>query len=183
MKTVLYVHDTFDRKTLQGGYTYLSGEKQTDVIAEQIWVTTDGIRTGLDKDRLKELDAQDYLVMRLEVTDSRDDWRAMKAIEEPLNAAIEASLSGETDKAKVLLTQAKRAALNSTDLTRLDKVRVVKGIDAEFNAPATPQAAGESLGKPPSSLERAAARITSEAAQGDPAFRDEGLLETLAWRS
>jgi hypothetical protein len=182
-KTVLYLHETFDRSTLQAGYTYLSGKPQADVKPGEIWVTTEGIRTGPNKDLLREMDAQDYFVMRVEVTDSRDDWRAMKVIEEPLNAAIEASLSSETDKAKLLLTQAKRAALNSTDLTRLDKVRVVKGIDTEFNAPAGPQAAGDGLGELPSSLERAAARITSEAARGDPAFRDESLLEMLTWRS
>lgn len=182
--TVLYVHQAFQADTLESGYTYLSSKKQAEVKANEIWITPEGVRTGTSEASLRELDPQDYLVIKLEVRDSRDDFLSMKIIEEPLNAAIEADQLGESDKAKLLLAQAKRAALNSNDLTRLDKVRIMKGIDAEFAAPGGLRAAsGDGAGlEPTSALKRAAARVSTAAAASDPAFHDSALLRSYAER-
>jgi hypothetical protein len=81
-----------------------------------------------------------------------------------------------------LLAQAKRAALDSPDLTRADKVRIVKGIDAEFNAPSQPKiAAGSGASPAPSTaLERAVARVSAKDAVADPLFHDPALLERSA---
>lgn len=178
-QTMLYVHQTFQADTLNSGYIFLSDRKQEDIDPSTIWMTTDGVRQGSARTALCPLDPQNYLVLRIEVTQERDDWRSLPAIAEPLEAAIDAKFSGDDAKARLLLGQAKLAAFKSKDLTRLDTTRVIKGIDAEFGAPL---AAGG--GTPPKMdaatlLARAAQRTPIEAALAAPITEQE-LVASLA---
>jgi hypothetical protein len=191
-ETLLYVHQSFDTNTLISGYTYLSGKQQNDVDPAKIWITSNGIRTGTSATSLSELDAQDFIVLRIEVVQQRDDWRSMTAIAEPLDGAIQASLTGEPDKAKLLIAQAKLAALKSKDLTQLDKMRVIKGMDAEVFGDPAPAGATEGAAlfgirrddeERPSAIERAVSRISIADALAASPITEEDVLAELAYRS
>jgi len=180
-ETMLYIHDTYAAGTIASGYVYLSDKKQTDVDPNSIWITTNGARQGASQATLQPLSPQNYIVLRIEVTRERDDWRSLPAISEPLEAALDAKYSGDDAKAKLLLGQAKLAAVKSKDLTRLDATRVIKGIDAEFNQPGV---AGGSGGTAPAKpvaaafLANAAARTSIADALASP-VTEENVIEQL----
>lgn len=177
-QTMLYVHQSFQADTLKSGYIFLSDRQQTDIDPNRIWITADGVRQGADQGKLQPLDPQNYVVLRIEITQERDDWRSLPVIAEPLEAAIEARFSGDDAKARLLLGQAKLATFKSKDLTRLDVTRVIKGIDAEFGAPVA------AAGPPPrldaaTLLARAVQRTTVAAALAAP-VTEQQVIDSLA---
>ncbi|NWN13519.1 hypothetical protein GY655_27615, partial [Escherichia coli] len=78
----------------------------------------DGVRVGPDAAHLAALASQDYILLQVRVTTTRDDWQSLSAIGKPLDGAIEAKLKGQAAEAQALLVQAKMAAYRSADLTR-----------------------------------------------------------------
>jgi len=168
------MHDTFAAGTLRDEYFVLSSKRQVDVPPNTIWVTDDGVRTGASAAGLKQLDPQDYLVLQIEVADERDDWRSLSAIAEPLEAALQAKFEGDDNKSKLLVSQAKLAAIKSPDLTRLDMQRVIAGIDKEMGAPGAAALGGESA------LKRAVSRVSKAEAAALPPLDEDALLSTLS---
>lgn len=136
-KTMLSVHDMMlggadGVGTVVSGFVLLSGLEETQYTGKLVWVTADGVRIGPDDKHLAPLSAQDYILLQVRVTTTRDDWQSLSAIGKPLDGAIEAKLKGQTEEAKALLVQAKMAAYRSADLTRTDAARVVTAIDKYF---------------------------------------------------
>lgn len=172
-ETVLYVHDTFGAATLRDGYIFLSGKKQTEVSPQSIWITDDGARQGSGPNNLQHLDPQNYMVLRIEVATERDDWRSLSTISDPLDAAMEARFEGDENKVKLLVNQAKLAAIKSPDLTRRDMQRVISGIDKELQAPSA------AAHGPQSALERAVARVSADDAASLPPLDEQRLLASL----
>ncbi len=175
-ETKLYFHDTFAGSSVTSGFLFLSAKKEGTQDPEKIWVTADGVRYGSGPNDLKPLQSQDYVVLRMEVASSRDDWRSFSAISKPLEQAITASQLAEDTKAKVLLSQAKAAALESKDLTRLDKRRAILGIQTEFDEFGLGLAGPIMAGPPVNVLESAVAKVTSEELDSF----DEASLEATA---
>lgn len=133
-QTVLYVHEGYAADQLASGHLLLSARKQEQLRPGELWMTTDGLRQGADRNSLRPLEPQDYMVIRVQVVAERDDWRELRAIKEPFDEALNARLVGEAEKAGLLIRQAIGAALRSSDLTKLDKTRVAKGMKTEFDA-------------------------------------------------
>ena len=175
-QTMLYVHQSFQADTLKSGYIFLSDKQQTDIDPSKIWITADGVRQG-SQGALQPLDAQNYVVLRIEITQERDDWRSLPDIAGPLDAATEAKFSGDDAKAKLLLGQAKLATFKSKDLTRLDVTRVIKGIDAEFGAPVAAAGPRERVDAA-TLLTRAVQRTSVEAALASP-VTEQNLFDSL----
>ncbi|WP_306141471.1 hypothetical protein [Roseibium sp. MMSF_3412] len=175
-ETKLYFHDTLAGSSVKSGFLFLTAQSEGTQDPEKIWVTADGARYGSGPADLGPLPSQDYIVLRLEVASSRDDWRSFTAISKPLEEAITASQLAEDTKAALLLSQAKAAALASEDLTRLDKRRAILGIQTEFDefglGLAGPVRAGPSINV----LESAVARVTPEALESF----DDSALEASA---
>lgn len=132
-RTVLTAHDMFTGAGLTSGYVLLSSEPLAHFAGTKVWVTPDGVRTGPDPDHLAPLPPQDFLVVFIQCVPERDDWQSLGAIGKPLDKAIEAKLAGRDDEAKVLLTQAKVAAMTSPDLTRTDAKRVIAAVSRYFS--------------------------------------------------
>jgi len=174
----LYFHDTLGGGApLQAGFLFLSTAPQGTYRAEDLFVTPDGLRTGT-RDNLVALDAQDYLLIEIAVTDHRDDFRQFTAIRDPFEAALEAKLDGEPEKADLLRRQALRAAARSADLTATDRKVVSEAIRAGFDndgwlARRATEGAGSSSVSP---FERAIARVDRAAAKRlpDPADLPDG---------
>ena len=132
-KTMLTAHDMFTGQTLTSGYALLSSRPRSEFEGKTVWITPDGVRLGSSKDALSPLQPQDFLVVFVECITTRDDWQSFSAIGGPLDKAIEAKLGGREDEAKLLLVQAKVAAMTSPDLTRNDAKRVVAAVQSYFN--------------------------------------------------
>src|SRR5260370_27282749 len=73
----------------------------------------------------------DYMLLRIEGRNERDNWR-MPNIEEPLNQAIRETLQGNADKAKEYKTAALLVIFQSPDLAVGDSRRVADAIEAEL---------------------------------------------------
>ena len=74
------------------------------------------------------------------------DWEQFTAIEQPLQSAITAKIEGKAADAANFIIQARTAAATSTDLTNADRVRVIKAMDAQYDA------AGAGVAQPPVAL-------------------------------
>jgi hypothetical protein len=131
-ETVLNVHDMFTGKSLNSGYLLLASNPLTSFEGQTLWMTDDGVRVGSNSDALTVIEPQDFLVVFVECLEDRDDWQSLSAIGKPLDNAIQAKLNGRDDEAKLLLVQAKVAAMASPDLTRRDGKRVVAAIAAYY---------------------------------------------------
>jgi hypothetical protein len=79
------------------------------------------------------LEGYDYMLLRIEARDERDDWR-LKDISDPLQKAIEATLKGATEEAQAFRTTAITSAWQSPDLAAGDRRRVVQAVKAELEA-------------------------------------------------
>jgi hypothetical protein len=136
-KTMLSVHDmmlggTGGAGTVKSGFILLSSLEEGEYAGKQVWITADGVRVGPDAAHLAALASQDYILLQVRVTTTRDDWQSLSAIGKPLDGAIEAKLKGQAAEAQALLVQAKMAAYRSADLTRIDAARVIAAIDKYF---------------------------------------------------
>lgn len=132
----LYYHNVFSAggggTPLTSGYILLSELQEGKLEASKLWVTNDGIRTGPNATELAPLPAHDYLLLQVECTGERDDYRSFSYISEPFNDALEAKSDGDDSKAKILLTQAKSAVRKSPDFTDADRKRIRLAIDRAF---------------------------------------------------
>jgi hypothetical protein len=126
------VHDMFTGKSLTSGYLLLATNPLKNFEGQTLWMTVGGVRVGSNPDALSEIEPQDFLVVFVECLEDRDDWQSLSSIGKPLDNAIQAKLSGRNDEARLLLVQAKVAAMASPDLTRRDGKRVVAAIDAYY---------------------------------------------------
>ncbi|HEV2706156.1 MAG TPA: CHAT domain-containing protein [Pyrinomonadaceae bacterium] len=73
----------------------------------------------------------DYMLLRIESRDERDDWR-LKSIQEPVEKATQALLRGDKEEAHVFHTLALTTTAQSPDLTPADRRRVVVAINDEL---------------------------------------------------
>ncbi len=81
----------------------------------------------------RNLQGLDYMLLRIEGREQRDDWR-LRDIQEPLNLAIQALSDSPPNEAKAAAykTVALAAAWQSPDLVQKDRRRVVEAIKAEL---------------------------------------------------
>lgn len=77
------------------------------------------------------LEGYDFMLFFIEGRLERDDWR-LRSIEEPLEKAKEALLSGDEEKAEAYRRVALMAAFGSPDLAVHDRRRVAQAIKAEL---------------------------------------------------
>ncbi|BCS35917.1 hypothetical protein TBR22_A51520 [Luteitalea sp. TBR-22] len=66
----------------------------------------------------------DYMLLRIERVEERDDWRALSAIDAPFREAQAALAYGNEAMAKAFMSRALLEALHSKDLTETDRRRV-----------------------------------------------------------
>lgn len=76
----------------------------------------------------------DYMLLRIESRQERDDFLSLKEIEEPYNKYVEGYYEGDDDKADAYKRATLMAVARSSDLTRLDRRRVALALKDEFVA-------------------------------------------------
>lgn len=73
-----------------------------------------------------ELTGRNYMLIRIERLDERDDFDSLSAIRDPYQQAIDLLVSGDLQPAKKALLKSIGAAWKSNDLTETDRRRVIE---------------------------------------------------------
>ena len=110
-----------------------TGTEKDKINVNKLWIVNDRLRYGNNAAHSQPLKGYTYMLFRIESRVERDDWSSLSSIAEPFNKAIEALGAGETEKAQSFLRTAIVVALQSSDLTRADRNRVVKAIKEAFD--------------------------------------------------
>ena len=150
---------------LVSGYLFISEMAEGTLDPARLWVTKDGIRQGDGAAALSQLSPQDYLLLLIECTTERDDYRSFSYIADPFNDALAAKADGDDAKAKLLIAQAKKAVQKSADFTAADSRRIRLAIDAAFaddgwETPLLESAVGATGSEHQSPLEMAINRVS-----------------------
>lgn len=146
------------------GYIAVIAEDETQIKRENLWVKNDQLRYGSSLDRSQQLTGVTYMLFRIESRVARGDFRSLTNIIMPYNEAIKALGDMEPEKADSLLRAALVAALTSDDLTRVDRIRVVKALKEDY-AEAKNQLELRAVGETGDRFESAMAKaITAETA-------------------
>ncbi|OWV31740.1 hypothetical protein B5C34_14595 [Pacificimonas flava] len=164
-ETVLYLHDAFDASTLTSGHIFLSSLRQDEVEPSEVWMSRDGAVRKEERGPYKALRPQDYIVLRLEVTSERDDWRSISSIAKPLDMTLIYRAQGDAAKARSNLEQAIVAIFSSPELTDLDKKRIVEGIRKQLQNPLPGLIAAAEENRSADFLEIAAKSVSSSEAK------------------
>ncbi|MCZ7543148.1 MAG: hypothetical protein M5R40_06240 [Anaerolineae bacterium] len=121
---------------LQEGYIAVIRATEADVRKERLWVVKDELRegAGLSDGQHAPFQAFDHMLFFIEVREERDDWNQLTSIREPFQQAINALGDADETKADAFLRAAIVAALQSPELTKADRRRVVTVLKAEFDS-------------------------------------------------
>lgn len=129
-KVQVAVHDTFDDT---GGNPLREGYYAAILATRQ---QLDPARLSVKEDTLyyegEELTGYDYLLLRIDATPDREDWR-LQEIEKNLRAAKKAYVQRKPDEAEQYRTAALVAAFESPDLSEADRRRVTDAITHELD--------------------------------------------------
>lgn len=133
---------------LKSGYFVVIAGEETKIKRDELWVADDRLRRGKSKDDNQPLTGFSYMLFRIESRTERDDWEGLTNIAEPFKKSLEALGSLEAEKAEALLRAAIVAALQSPDLTRADRSRVVKAMKEDYDLRKKEFALGAAPGEP-----------------------------------
>jgi hypothetical protein len=136
-KTHLAIHDALRTGGPQGlspGYVVVMRATADQVAADRLSVKESRLHYApISGARPIPFDLYDYMLFFVETMKTRDDWR-LKTIQEPLDEAIKALVSGEKDRADAYRKVALTAALTSPDLTVVDRNRAALAVRDELKA-------------------------------------------------
>lgn len=120
---------------LKAGYLAVILATGNEVDVSRLHVKDDQLHyQDQTSNQIKPFRGYDYMLLRIESRQERDDFLKLKEIEEPYNKYFEAWGEGDTDKANAYKRAALMAAARSPDLTLLDRRRVALALKEEFAA-------------------------------------------------
>lgn len=159
----------------EGGYYAAIRATEQDVDISRLHVVDHTLRYGADAGSSKPFTDYDYMLLRLEITEERDDWRQLEKIEEPYRQALEALSQFEEQKAQTMLVYAIVNALKAPELTTADRRRVTTELRKMFEQDREDIGLGRLVEEEVSPLERAArnAMPVDQALQlGEPSIEE-----------
>jgi len=118
---------------LVSGYQAIIRARAGQFDAGRLWVRDGRLLIGNSADGAKPLEGYDYMLLRVEAADRRDDFLGFPEFSHLLAKAIEKGISSEDEGRKVLET-AQIAVWASPDLTQADRARVAIALRDEFKA-------------------------------------------------
>jgi hypothetical protein len=143
------IRDAFSEAKLQrlGYYNEFSGADQQPphfqrlylalLHAEELEVPKDGLHVIQDQLRFGDgpFTGCDFMLLRFDVEEERDDYNQLTAIQTPFAAALDAVASGKSDEADARYREAVRAVINAAELTtKIDRRRVVELLKEEYDS-------------------------------------------------
>jgi hypothetical protein len=118
---------------LRAGYYAMIDAPTDDLKAEKLWVVQDHLQYGDTAESSSPLTGYNYILLRIERRDKREDWDGMPSISTPYQNCLKALQTGSVDQAKVHLRTAITAALEAPELTKkVDRRRVVEELNKKF---------------------------------------------------
>jgi hypothetical protein len=118
---------------LRGGYYAMVDASGGQVDRDKLWVVEDHLQYGGTAETSKPLVGYNYILIRVERRDKREDWDDMPAIHGPYQNVLNALQTGNVDQAKVHLKTAIAAAVAAPELTKkVDRRRVVEALNTKF---------------------------------------------------
>lgn len=133
----LVYFEGFGGETDSGGSSFESGYRaiiQADARTfdkSKLYVKESGLCYGNSLASSLPLEGYDYMLLRFEVTDHRDDFRSFEEFARLIAEAIKAGLEDKS-KGDEIIKGAKSLAFASPDLTLVDRIRVGKAIQKEY---------------------------------------------------
>lgn len=152
--------------------------------ADHLWIVGDRVRVGNSAESSDPLDDCDYLLFHIERVDERDDWEQFADIAEPLQSALRAALTGNSEEMNFQLMTAKAKVIASPDLTQIDQYRVVRAIDkrvAELAKPQGPSAAADDLSLDPGEFAKELMRGAIPQAEARESLAASGEAMSAVW--
>ncbi|MEP7120928.1 MAG: hypothetical protein ABJE95_08465 [Byssovorax sp.] len=142
-------HDAFSSggpattNPLRAGYHVVIRGSAAEIDASRLWVRSDQLYYAAKPGATAApLVGHDYMLFFIEARLDRDDWRRLRSIEEPLDQAIQATVTGDEKRLAAYRDVAIWTALTSPDLAVQDRRRVVTAIKAELAAAAGEESHG-----------------------------------------
>jgi hypothetical protein len=132
-------HDSFTAggpattNPLRAGYHVVIRASAAEIDASRLSVRSDQLYYAVTPGAAPQpLVGHDYMLFFIEARLDRDDWRRLRSIEEPLDQAIQAMVTGDEAKSTAYRNVALWNALTSPDLAIQDRRRVAMAIKAEL---------------------------------------------------
>jgi len=118
---------------LMAGYYAMLDAQDAEIKREKLWVIEDRLQYGDTAETSQALTGYNYLLLRIERRENRDDWDRMASISGPYQNVLNALQAGNVDQAQVHLKTAIAAVLAAPELTKkVDRRRVVEELRAKF---------------------------------------------------
>jgi hypothetical protein len=118
---------------LRAGYYAMIDATGANLERQKLWVIEDRLQYGNTAETSEPLTGYNYLLLRMERRDQRDDWDWMASIHGPYQSVLNALQTGSVEQAQVHLKSAIAAALAAPELTKkVDRRRVVEALRANF---------------------------------------------------
>jgi hypothetical protein len=93
-KLMLYYDNVFTglpgEQSLLSGFVFLSDAKAGSISADQLWIIDGEPHNGSTAANAGSIQAQNYVLLQIEVRTDRDDWEQFKDIETPLQQVLRA---------------------------------------------------------------------------------------------
>jgi len=116
---------------------YFAVIRSTDAaLRNRLLVVNDELYEGasLADPARKPFEAADFMLLHVEMRETRDDWNELASISKPYTAAIDALGDQDEARADAQVRLALTAALKADELTKADRRRVVDSIKADYEA-------------------------------------------------
>jgi hypothetical protein len=117
---------------LREGYIAVIRTPASGIQANRFFVKNSLLQHGDSLATCQPYQDADHMLLHIDLRPDRDDWDQLDAIQEPYRRALEALRDFEEEKAEAQIRAAIVAALQSPDLTRADRNRVVRLIKDDF---------------------------------------------------
>jgi|GEM_PF-806469 len=133
----LGLYDTFAAGELKAGYMVAVRAPQQTVTSAYLWVIGDTLHEGatLEEARRNPFESHDYMLLRVEVFDKRDDWEHLASIQEPFQEALKALRGAQSNEESIQhMRTALLRAIQSPELTETDRKRVVQSLKERYEA-------------------------------------------------
>ncbi len=117
---------------LNAGYVAVIRAPEGKVDTGRLWVVNDELREGDSLETSTGFTSFDYMLLRFDVREDRDDFNQLAAIRQPMDSAIEAAAGGDLVKADAFYRVAIAAVLRAPELTRADRRRVVELLKQDY---------------------------------------------------
>ena len=128
----LGLHQSFSAEDLVPGYFAVLRTAERAVDVSRLWVRDDQLRCGpsiLDNAPFQDCD---YMLLRLETFEDRDDWEHLTDIYTPFQNARRALADFAEDKARFYVRMAILRALEAPELTTADRRRVAAALKDRY---------------------------------------------------